>query len=182
MQKKEYAIGAKITGREIKRIRNKLGLTQLNFATLVNVSPKTIERWEKGQSEVTGPIVTLCTFFDEKPELEEKFCVPERTTPMRLWYKKEDSIIAVIDVDEAGQKVQVKNFTEDKISRPFGKKEEPTFEEYQDFLESRCFPKTRDKLKLELKKLDIPFYDPILIIEKTQGRVAEDTFWIEIER
>ena len=46
----------------------------------------------------------------------------------------------------------------------------------------RCFPETRDKMKLELKKLGIPFYDPMLIIEKTQGRMAEDEFSIRIER
>ena len=52
----------------------------------------------------------------------------------------------------------------------------------EEFLESRCFPRSRDKMKLVLKDLDIPFYDPILIIEKTQGRMAEDDFWLRIER
>ena len=37
-------------------------------------------------------------------------------------------------------------------------------------------------MKLVLKDLDVPFYDPLLIIEKTQGRMAEDDFWIRIER
>ena len=34
----------------------------------------------------------------------------------------------------------------------------------------------------QLEGLGIPFYDPILIIEKTAGRMAEDDFWIKIER
>lgn len=50
------------------------------------------------------------------------------------------------------------------------------------FLESRCFPKSRDKMKLILKDLDLPFYDPLMIIQKTEGRMAEDHFWIQIER
>lgn len=182
MQRKKYAISEKITGQEIKRIRNKLGLTQLNFACLVNVSQKTIERWEKEQSEVTGPIVTLCKIFDEIPAMEEELCVPDKVYSMRLWYKRDDSILAVIDVEESEKSVRVKNFTNDNISRPFGTKENPTYEDYTEFLKSRCFPETRDKLKIELKKLDLPFYDPLLIIEKTQGRLAEDDFWIEIER
>ena len=37
-------------------------------------------------------------------------------------------------------------------------------------------------MKLELKRLGLPFYDPILIIEKTEGRMAGDRFWIRIER
>ena len=53
---------------------------------------------------------------------------------------------------------------------------------YVEFLESRCFPESRDKIKLVLKDLDLPFYDPFLIIEKTEGKMAEDDFWIRIER
>jgi len=37
-------------------------------------------------------------------------------------------------------------------------------------------------MKLVLKELDSPFYDPMFIIEKTNGRMAEDEFWTEIER
>ena len=37
-------------------------------------------------------------------------------------------------------------------------------------------------MKIMLKQYDIPFYDPFLIIEKTEGRMAEDDFWIKIER
>ena len=37
-------------------------------------------------------------------------------------------------------------------------------------------------MKLILKDLDLPFYDPMMIIEKTEGRMAEDDFWIRIER
>ena len=66
--------------------------------------------------------------------------------------------------------------------RAFGIIEEPDFELYQEFLKSRCFPESRDKIKLVLKDLDLPFYDPFMIIEKTQGRMAEDDFWIRIER
>ena len=37
-------------------------------------------------------------------------------------------------------------------------------------------------MKLILKDLDLPFYDPLMIIQKTEGRMAEDHFWIRIER
>ena len=43
-------------------------------------------------------------------------------------------------------------------------------------------PPTRDKMKIILKELNLPFYDPFMIIQKTQGRMAEDNFWIQIER
>lgn len=66
--------------------------------------------------------------------------------------------------------------------RAFGRNEHPTYKEYEEFLDSRCFPRSRDKMKLILADLNLPFYDPIMIIEKTEGRMAEDDFWIKIER
>ena len=64
----------------------------------------------------------------------------------------------------------------------FGVFEKPYNHQYLEFLETRCIPKSRDKMKLILKVMGLPFYDPILIIEKTEGRMAEDDFWMRIER
>jgi putative transcriptional regulator len=36
-------------------------------------------------------------------------------------------------------------------------------------------------MKIALKELNLPFYDPLLIVEKTKGRMAEDDFWLEVE-
>ena len=36
-------------------------------------------------------------------------------------------------------------------------------------------------MKIILNQLEIPYYDPMLIIEKTKGKMAEDDFWLEIE-
>jgi putative transcriptional regulator len=37
-------------------------------------------------------------------------------------------------------------------------------------------------MKLQLKEMGIPFYDPEMIIGKTEGRMAGDDFWVRIER
>ena len=66
--------------------------------------------------------------------------------------------------------------------KAFGVLEEPTYDDYTEFLKSRTFPETRDKMKLILEDMDLPFYDPFMIIEKTDGKMAEDDFWIKIER
>ncbi|MBR2853648.1 MAG: transcriptional regulator, partial [Clostridia bacterium] len=87
-----------------------------------------------------------------------------------------------IDVDELARDVRITNYIANPLYRAFGVNTEPSFEDYEEFLKSRCFPETRDKIKLELKELGIPFYDPLMIIEKTQGRMAEDDFWIRLER
>ena len=88
----------------------------------------------------------------------------------------------MIEVDEPSRQVHIKNYTDKLMFRAFGVNENPDYRDYTEFLESRCFPRTRDKLKLVLKDLALPFYDPFLIIEKTEGKMAEDHFWIKIER
>lgn len=102
--------------------------------------------------------------------------------PLRLWYMRNADVCTIIDADERHQQVEIYNYTTEKMNRAFGIREHPTYEEYEEFLESRCFPRTRDKMKLELKRLDLPFYDPLMIIEKTEGRMAEDDFWIKINK
>ena len=146
-----YAVKHSIRAEDIRILRKKLKLTQKDFAKLVNVSQKTIERWEKEY-------------------------------PIRLWYMFKSEICTIIDVDERGRKVKIYNYTNNFIKKAFGRNEKPTFEEYEEFLESRCFPRQRDKIKLVLEDLNLPFYDPFMIIEKTEGRMAEDDFWIRIER
>ena len=66
--------------------------------------------------------------------------------------------------------------------RAIGVVETPDFDLYLEIHETRSFPSSRDKMKLILKDLYLPFYDPMMIIEKTEGRMAEDDFWIRIER
>ena len=40
---------------DIKKIRNRAGMTQAVFADYLGVSPKTIEAWELGRTHPTGP-------------------------------------------------------------------------------------------------------------------------------
>jgi putative transcriptional regulator len=93
-----------------------------------------------------------------------------------------EEVCTLIDVDEKNRKVEIYNYTNDLIFRAFGKNEDPSYDEYQGFIESRCFPKNRDNLKVYLRELDIPFYEPLMIIERTLGKMADDNFWIKIER
>lgn len=182
MKEKVFTISNYVTGKDIKKIRKKLELTQKEFAQLVNSSQSTIERWETSEENISGPLVLLLRFLEKYPEYVKEIRIPKKVLPMRLEYMYGDAICTIIDVDEIRQKVDVVNFTDNLMFRAFGKEETPSYEDYIRFLESRCFPKSRDKMKLILKDLDLPFYDPFLIIEKTQGRMAEDDFWIRIVR
>lgn len=180
--RREFIFADSIAGEEIKFLRKSLGLTQAEFAHFVNVSVKTIERWEIQKTPIKGEIVTLCRLIREDPGCIGRFRVPQRHAPLRLWYGRGGDICTIIDVSQQRRQVRICNYTRDVACRAFGKIEEPTFEQYEAFLESRCFPRNRDKMKLMLEELNLPFYDPLMIIEKTEGRMADDDFWLRIER
>ena len=182
MEKKEYILPDTIDSEMMKILRKRLKMSQRDFSELLHVSKSTVERWESGKAVIQGPVVFLVKLLWEKPELLEEIEVPEKTTPLRLWYMYRQMVCTIIDVDEPNNKVKIYNYTDRYQYRAFGKVEKPTFAQYETFLEERCFPRSRDKMKLILKEMGLPFYDPFLIIEKTEGRMEEDDFWIRIER
>lgn len=180
---KDFIFPEYTTAEEVKKVRKRLGMTQREFASFISVSKPTLERWESsGEKHITGPVVTLLEILKRNTEMPEWFSVPEKRYPMRLWYMFEKTVCTIIDVDEAARKISIKNYVEHPLYRAFGVNEHPVYSDYVDFLKSRCFPETRDKMKIELEQLGLPFYDPLLIIEKTEGRMADDHFWIRIER
>ncbi|MBQ6814831.1 MAG: helix-turn-helix domain-containing protein [Lachnospiraceae bacterium] len=177
-----FAIPEYITANEIKNIRKQLKLTQKEFAHLLNCSKPTIERWERSSEAITGPVVLLIKMLENHPEYISEIEMPEKIYPLRLYYMHNQNICTIIDVDEISKNIKIANYTDNVMFKAFGVIENPDYDMYMEFLESRCFPKSRDKMKLILKDLDLPFYDTFMIIEKTEGRMAEDNFWIKIER
>lgn len=178
----QYVFANTISGEQIKILRKTLGLTQAEFASFVNVSVKTIERWEIQKAPIKGEIVTLCRLIREDMGCVERFRVPLLREPLRLRYGSGEETYTIIDVSPQHRRIAVYNYTQDVMRRAFGRIENPTYEQYEAFLESRCFPRSRDKMKIMLEQLDLPFYDPLMIIEKTQGRMADDDFWLMAER
>ena len=182
MEKKSYVIPERMAAEDMKQIRKKLNVTQKELAELIQCSKSTVERWETSAEPVTGPVVFLLKHLEKHTEYVDEIRVPQQRYPLRLWYMYKQDVCTLIEVDEVGQKVHIKNYAEHLMFRAFGVNENPDYKDYEEFLESRCFPRTRDKMKLILEDLELPFYDPVLIVEKTEGRMAEDDFWIRIER
>ena len=182
MKTTEFVTPNEIHAEEAKALRARLNMTQKEFAFFCNVSKPTVERWEMSDKGTTGPVTLLAQIVFLHPDIADELSLPDRKFPLRLWYYYRDLVCTVIDVDIANQKVSIKNYANNLLFRAFGRNEHPTFKDYEEFLESRCIPRERDKMKLHLKNLEIPFYDPMLIIEKTEGRMAEDDFWIRIDR
>ncbi len=111
-------------------------------------------------------------------EFSERYRLEEYS--LRMEYMCEDELCTVILVNFSKKQIAVLNCTDEVIHQAFGVKAKPTWEDFEYFLESRCFPKGRDFLKQILRDLGLDSYDPLAIIEKTKGRMAEDKQWIHL--
>lgn len=97
-----------------------------------------------------------------------------------LYFYYEDTLCTKICADYQTKKVAIQNETKDVLRRAFGVEEYPTWTDYMDFLRERCVPETRDGISFYLKELGLETYEPLEIIRKTEGRMAEDNHWIRI--
>ena len=53
----------------VKEIRAKTGLSQIEFAKKLHISFKTLQNWEQGRRKPTGPAITLMRLLDKDPNL-----------------------------------------------------------------------------------------------------------------
>ena len=53
---------------EVKSIREKVGLSQAKFAMLIGVSKRTLENWEQGRRQPTGPAKALLRIMNADPK------------------------------------------------------------------------------------------------------------------
>lgn len=102
------------------------------------------------------------------------------TYTLRLTYMFKQYPCTIIDVDYLNKRINISNRTDDIIHRAFGANENPDWKDFELFLESRLYQKTRGDIKEILEQMGIDGYDPIKIINVTQGRTWEDDQWIKI--
>lgn len=181
---KKYNLISSISAEEMKEIRKELGVTQKEFAYLIGCSKPTVERWECSKKDITGPVAMLIQLLLDHRELLEEMEIPEKKLPIRMWYMYKDKRCTLIDVDEIHERVVIKNYTTNILFTAFGHEKNPSYEEYCAFLQSRCEDSSRSKegLKPKAKKTKKkPEFDPLIQIKQTEGRVAGDYFWIQLE-
>lgn len=52
---------------DVKALREKTGLTQAEFSTMIGVSIKTLQNWEQGRREPEGPAKALLRVVEKEP-------------------------------------------------------------------------------------------------------------------
>ena len=99
---------------------------------------------------------------------------------LQLQFFHGDSLCTTILADETAEKVLIENHTSDPLYTAFGVNNNPDWQDYQNFLEERCIPKSRAGLQEYLNAIGVDEYHPLEIIRKTKGRMAEDQSWLEV--
>ncbi|MBR2028868.1 MAG: AbrB/MazE/SpoVT family DNA-binding domain-containing protein [Oscillospiraceae bacterium] len=97
-------------------------------------------------------------------------------------YFDKATLCSTIICDFTDKTLRVVNHTDNLLKTAFGVQNKPDWNDFMEFMAERCVPKTRDNLTEILKKLNLNSYDAVAIVEKTQGRMAEDDQWLKITK
>ncbi len=100
----------------------------------------------------------------------------------KLSFYDNKELCTVIYADFTDKTLKVQNYIDDIVKTAFGNNKIPTWEEFMVFLEERCIPKERSGIREYLEAIGVAEYNPLEIIKKTKGKMAEDNQWIEIEK
>lgn len=103
---------------------------------------------------------------------------PSKDFTLRIDFRLKDKTYTVIFVDFAHEVIEIQNRTDDVLHRAFGINEHPTWNDFEQFLETRCFPRSRAYAKEIIQGLGVNGYDPLEIAEATGGRTAEDEMYL----
>lgn len=92
-----------------------------------------------------------------------------------------EELCTVIYADFTTKMLEIENHTDNWVKTAFGKNQYPDWDEFMEFLRERCVPESRDGIRDYLDAISVEEYDPFEIICVTEGRMAEDAQWLEVE-
>ena len=119
-----------------------------------------------------------------KRQSMEKFISAKRKqghSLTKMLYFDGEKLCTTIIVDVTEKIIRIENHTDHILKTAFGNNMEPTWEDFQHFLEERCIPRTRAGLREYMESIGVDEYDPMEIIKRTEGKMAEDDQWIRME-
>lgn len=94
----------------------------------------------------------------------------EQPFELRINYYRSGVLTSVVDVNEGARIIEVTHYTGRSGLRLFGGDDFPTYDEFVEFVRSRC----------DEKQLANPFFDPISDIEQTHGVSEDDDIYLEV--
>ncbi len=126
-----------------------------------------------GERIIISPLLSMDEFSEKKKSLGHKL--------VKFELYDGEILCTKIIADFTDETLSVENTTENIVKTAFGKNEAPTWEDFQNFLEERCVPRSRSGIREYLETIGVEEYNPLEIIKRTSGRMAEDNQWIKLE-
>jgi len=126
-----------------------------------------------GERIIVSPHLSMNEFLEKKESLGHKL--------LKLEFYDGEILCTKIIADFTDETVSVENTTEHIVKTAFGKNAVPTWEDFQNFLEERCVSRSRSGIREYLEAIGVEEYNPMEIIKKTSGRMAEDNQWLKLE-
>ena len=127
-----------------------------------------------GERIIISPHLSINEFLEKKQSLGHKL--------LKLEFYDGEILCTKIIADFTDETLFVENTTEHIVKTAFGKNEVPTWDDFLNFLEERCVPRSRSGIREYLETIGVEQYNPIEIIKKTSGRMAEDNQWLKWEK
>lgn len=185
----EYANIIMVIGmeqRKAKIIAGKAGGTASENSRTYKISLPTA--WVK-KMDIDGKEVEL-SFDGEKitimPQISAKEFIKQKQSAnhclYKLGYYDRHKLCTVIYADFTDRTLKAENRTDDLIKTAFGANTQPSWNDLEDFLEERCVPRNRMGIREYLEEIGVDEYEPFEILQRTQGRMAEDKQWLKIEK
>lgn len=122
---------------------------------------------------IISPIITIDDFINSAKKKGHSI--------VKLSYYNDVDLCTVIVADYTAETVKFENFTDNSINTAFGIKSNVSWQDYNNFLKDRCIPESREGLKYYLNSIKVDEFNPLEIIKKTKGKMAEDNQWIDVE-
>ena len=126
-----------------------------------------------GERIIISPQLSMDEFLEKKESLGHKL--------MKFEFYDGEILCTQIIADFTDETLSVENTTEHIVKTAFGKNEVPTWDDFLNFLEERCVPRSRSGIREYLEAIGAEEYNPLEIIKKTNGRMAEDNQWLKWE-
>ena len=138
----------------------------------LNAEQREVELSFDGERIILSKHLPLQDFVAKKREMGHIMC--------QLHFYDGDKLCTEIAADFTDHSISAENHITNPVKTAFGNNASPSWEDFQSFLRERCIPKERDGLREYLEALSLDEYDPLQIVCKTQGRMAEDSQWLEV--
>lgn len=161
--------------KEISQKRKKMKISQRELAVRCGLPQSTVGRIEAGI--VTPSLPTLQKLANElgtEISLIPKTHTTDRWEGLEMLCFWKDELVSYVTVKN--NKARIQRFTDHPVKQIFCDEEIDVFR-LSTILETRCWQRDCRNIDNYLKKLDIPYYDPLAIVKKTHGVSYNDFLW-----